>query len=269
MDKFKLGVVGYGNMAGAILNGILKSKIIDKKNILVCDIDNDKLNLLDKEISKTNSNQEVFDNCEYILLAVKPQMFDSLLDTQKYSTNASAIISIMAGKNIKTIKNKFVSKPTVVRIMPNTPCLVAEGMSGLVFDDTNDTELINFVTEVFNAIGKTMIITESQIDNVSSISGSGPAYSYMFINALIKAGMNIGLTFDEAKLLTIQTITGSCKMLENVTNTEEIDVLTDRVCSKGGSTIEAVKHLKSNDFDNIIDVAIKKCKQRNIELSKI
>lgn len=269
MYKFKLGVVGYGNMAGAILNGILKSKIIDKNSILVCDVDNEKLNSLDNEISKTNSNQEVFDNCEYILIAVKPQIFNSLLTTEKYTTNASAIISIMAGKNIKTIKNKFISKPTVVRIMPNTPCLVASGMSGLVFDDTKDNKLIDFVTKVFDSIGKTIVINESQIDNVSSISGSGPAYSYMFVNALIKAGINIGLTFDEAKLLTIQTLNGSCKMLKDVQSIKDIDELTDRVCSKGGSTIEAVNYLRENNFDNIISDAIKKCKQRNIELSKI
>ena len=269
MDKFKLGIVGYGNMASAILNGILKSNILDKKSIIVCDVDEEKLSKLDNEITTTGSNQDVFDNSKYILLAVKPQMFDKLLDQDKYSTKATAVISIMAGKNIATIKNKFVEKPTVVRIMPNTPCLVAEGMSGLVFDDTKDTELIEFVKSVFSAIGKTLLITEKQIDNVSSISGSGPAYSYLFVNALIKAGMDIGLTFDEAKLLTSQTVKGSLKMLEDVKSTEEIDVLTDRVCSKGGSTIEAVKHMKESDLDGIIDIAIKKCKQRNIELSKI
>lgn len=269
MEKFKLGIIGYGNMAGAILNGILKANIIEKESILVCDVDSDKLNILDQKISSTTNNQLVFDKCKYVLLAVKPQMFDKLQNAEKYTTSAKAIISIMAGKNISTIKNKFIEKPTVVRIMPNTPCLVSQGMSGLVFDDTSDHELIEFVKSIFNSIGKTMLITENQIDNVSSISGSGPAYSYMFVNSLIKAGIDIGLTFDEAKLLTTQTIQGSLKMLEDVSSTEDIDVLTDRVCSKGGSTIEAVKHLQNNDFDKIICDAINKCKQRNIELSKI
>lgn len=267
MDKFKLGVVGYGNMATSILNGILKSNIIAKSDIIVCDVDSKKLAKLN--LTTTTNCQDVFDNAEYILLSVKPQIFNKLQDKELYSTKASAIISIMAGKNISTIKNKFLEKPTVVRIMPNTPCLVEEGMSGLVFDDTTDKNLINFVTSVFNSIGKTLIINENQIDNVSSISGSGPAYSYMFANAIIKSAIEIGLSYEEAKLLTIQTIKGSCNMLEDATSTEDIDVLTERVCSKGGSTIEAVTHLKENNFDSIILDAIKKCKNRNLELSKI
>lgn len=270
MDKFKLGIIGYGNMATAILNGIINAKIINNNQIAVADTDKSKLDsLADIGIQTTTDNQYIFDHSQYILLAVKPQMFDYLTNCEQYSTKAEAIISIMAGKKISTIKNKFQEKPSVIRIMPNTPCLVGEGMSGLVFDDTTNADLIEFVKKIFNSIGKTMIINESQIDNVSSISGSGPAYSYMFVNSMIKAGINIGLTFDEAKLLTIQTITGANKMLENATTTEEIDILIDRVCSKGGSTIEAVKHFNENNLEQIIIDGIQKCKNRNIELSKI
>ncbi len=270
MHKYEFGVVGYGNMATAILNGILNAEILAKNSILVCDLMDEKLvNLKNQGISVTNNVREVFDNAKYVLLSVKPQSFDKLLEDEKYSTNAEAIISIMAGKPISIIKDKFIEKPTVIRIMPNTPCLANEGMSGLVFDDTTDENLINFVKTTFNSIGKTIIIKESQIDNVSSISGSGPAYSYTFIAALIKAGMEIGLTFDEAKLLTEQTIVGSIKMLQNAKSISEIEEFTDKVCSKGGSTIEAIKHLKESDFDTIIIDAIKKCKKRNEELAKI
>lgn len=270
MYKYEFGVVGYGNMATAILNGILNSGILPKDKIIACDLMEEKLlPLKNQGIAVTNNVQEVFDSAKYVLLAVKPQSFDKLLQAEKYETNATAIISIMAGKPISIIKNKFAKKPTVVRIMPNTPCLVGEGMSGLVFDDTTDENLINFVKTTFNSIGKTIEINESQIDNVSSISGSGPAYSYTFIAALIKAGMEIGLTYDEAKLLTEQTLLGSIKMLDGAKSISEIDEFTDRVCSKGGSTIEAIKHLRESDFDNIIIVAIKKCKKRNEELAKI
>lgn len=270
MYKYEFGVVGYGNMATAILNGIFNAGILPKDKIIACDLLEEKLlPLKSQQVAVTTDVQEVFDNARYVLLAVKPQSFDKLLQTEKYETNATAIISIMAGKPISTIKNKFLTKPTVVRIMPNTPCLVGEGMSGLVFDDTTNENLINFVKTTFNSIGKTIEIHESQIDNVSSISGSGPAYSYTFISALIKAGMEIGLTYDEAKLLTEQTLLGSIKMLEGVKTISEIDEFTDRVCSKGGSTIEAIKHLRENNFDDIVIEAIKKCKKRNEELAKI
>lgn len=270
MDKFKLGIIGYGNMATAILNGILKADIIPKNAIIVTDIDRSKLSELnEKGICTAADNQFIFDNSQYILLAVKPQIFDNLGESLNFSTKADAVISIMAGKKISTIKEKFVERPTVVRIMPNTPCLVGEGMSGLVFDDTSDRELIGFVKSVFDSIGKTVEISESEIDNISSISGSGPAYCYMFANAVIKAGTALGLDYDKAKLLTLQTIKGSLKMLENAESSEQIDELTERVCSKGGSTIEAVNYFKDHYFEGVIAAGIKKCKARNLELSKI
>ncbi len=258
---YKLGFIGGGNMAKAILNGLISSKILEKNQIIIADP------FIKEEINGVkvvNQNDIVLNNCEYILFAIKPQIFNEIAPTLEIC-KAKYAISIMAGIKSEKIA-KFLPKHTqVFRIMPNTPCAIGSGMSVIAQNDAEENAK-EFVKSIFDSIGKSIFLDEKHFDAVTSISGSGPAYVYYFIQSMILAGVEGGLDFETSKILTLQTVYGSSKMIEN--SDEDIDILIERVCSKGGTTIQAVDTFRENEMDKIIQLGIQKCKNRSEELSK-
>ena len=258
--KYKLGFIGAGNMAKAIVNGIVNSSILSKNEIIMS---NTHSNGTYNDIKMVTDNNEVLQNSEFIILAIKPQIFKSISNTFKNS-NAKCVISIMAGINIDKIQSIF-TNAKIVRVMPNTPSSIGYGMS-CITNNISDSKIVDFVSKVFNSIGKICYLKEEQFDAVTSISGSGPAYAYYFINSMINAGIEGGLSKEDSTLLTLQTIIGSCKMVEN--SNEEILVLLDKVCSKGGTTIQAINSFREDDLEGKIKDGIKKCRLRSKELSK-
>lgn len=260
--KFLLGVIGAGNMATAIVKGALKS--LNAKDIVVSDKDEAKLEEMKKSgICVTTDNIEVASDCKYLLFAVKPQVAKLVFDEIRDKINADTVISIMAGISIDTISKALGSDLGYVRVMPNTPAMIQKGMSALSFtENVTDKE---FVINLFNSLGKTVVLSESDFDAVTSVSGSGPAYVYSFIKAMIDGGTDGGLDFETAKTLTLQTIVGACGMVEN--SNDDIQTLIDKVCSKGGTTIEAVNSFIADDLNGIIRKGIAKCKARSEELS--
>lgn len=264
--KFKLGVIGAGNMANAIINGILSSKFISAENIAVTDIDENKLITFKEKglFVKCNSNSEIANSSEYLLFAIKPQIFNSIIN-EFNNCQAKNLISIMAGITIEKLRTGTGIK-SVCRIMPNTPCMKNEGMSALCFENYSK-ESENFVKNIFEKLGKTLITNENKLDAVTSVSGSGPAYVFEFAKAMIEGGTDGNLSEEESKLLTLQTIKGAVKMLESFQG--NIDNLTEAVCSKGGTTIQAINYFREKNLNKIIREGMKLCKKRSEQLSKI
>lgn len=270
MNKLKLGVIGFGNMATAIISGVLSAHILSPTDIIVSDLSDTNLEYAKTlGLNITTDNTSLANSVEYLLLAVKPQGFSNVIKSINNFTTASVVISIMAGITTTTISNSFSNNVEVARIMPNTPCFIGQGTTGLYLDKLSTDENKQFVTSIFSSLGKVVIATEDSFNAVSAISGSGPAYIYTFIKAMISAGVEIGLSFEQAKQLTLGTAIGSTNMMNNVNTIEEIDILINSVCSKGGSTIEAIEYYQSNNLHNIIVDGITKCRNKNIILSKV
>ncbi len=261
--NFKLGVIGAGNMASAIIGGILNCNIIAPSQIIISDLDDNKLSYFASlGLATTKDNTFLSSNAENILFAVKPQIAPIVFEDIKSSIDADLVISIMAGISIAKLKNAL-GERKYARIMPNTPALVGEGMAAIAFSGDFKSQ---FVIDIFSSIGKVVELDESLFDAVTSLSGSGPAYVYMFIDALIKGGIEGGLDEETAKRLAIQTIRGAAKMIEQ--SDKPIDELVDAVCSKGGTTIQAVDTYREEKLEEIVIKGMTKCRNRSKELGK-
>lgn len=264
MDKkFTLGIIGAGNMASAIVGGILKAGIIPANNIIISDQDDEKLEQKKAlGLNVTKDNEYIFENSENLLFAVKPQSFDDAVKDIKDKCQADNVISIMAGVSIKKLQDTFGKSRHYSRIMPNTPALVTKGMAAVSFSKGFRSEL---VLDIFRSLGEVTELDEKYFDAVTSLSGSGPAYVYMFIKALIEGGKDGGLDDETSKQLALQTVLGAVEMVK--TSPLPIDTLIQNVCSKGGTTIEAVNYYRENNLEGIVREGMKKCKKRSEELS--
>lgn len=265
----KIGFIGCGNMGGAILDGGLNAGVLHKKNIIVSThSEESNLNVRQKYGVKTSSNKTLVELCDIIFMAVKPNMFDDIIDEIKGKyTEDKIIVSIAAGISISYLKNRFENQQMkIIRVMPNTPAMVGEGMSGICASKEVDKEVFNKVAAIFSGIGKYIRVNENDMDAVTAISGSSPAYAFMFIDAMVKSGMGMGLSEDAAKLLAAQSMLGASKM---VLNSElSCEQLKINVCSPGGTTIEAVKVFDDADLYEIVDKAMKACADKSKELTK-
>lgn len=267
--QFKLGIIGCGFMGSAILKGVVDAEFIRAKKIIVSDTDEQKLDKIGEEygVCVSDDNKYVAENCEYLLLAVKPQTFSDVAKTLE-GVCPQKVISVMAGVKKAAIKNSFgVGLIKVARCMPNLPCAAGFGMMGVDMSDYNkNTDDTDFVSNLFGCLGQVLSVPEDKLDAVTGISGSGPAYTFIFIDSLIDAGVKQGLTRDEAKLLAMQTVWGSCSIL--MEDDRPLSELIMSVCSKGGTTIEAVKVFEENNFRGIVSDAVAACVKRSKELSE-
>lgn len=264
--KFKLGVIGAGFMSNAIINGVLKSKNIGNNDILVSDVNELALNKLALlGIEGTTDNNKVYENCEYVLLAIKPQNFNEIEDGSIKCVKK--VISIMAGVNKAKIKQKFVGAK-VVRCMPNTPVSVEFGAVGVDCSDFDAENDVLFVKNLFSSVAKVVAVEENKLSAVTGVSGSSPAYFYLFVKSLIDAGVKNGLTPLEAENLVVATMRGSAEMIASKGD-KEISDLINAVCSKGGTTIEAMKVFESRELSSIVAEAVSACINRANELEDL
>ncbi len=262
--KYKLGIFGTGTMGQAILSCIVAQNKLRPDQIALYDIDQAKLSTFTGGYKLCAKPQEIADDCEYILFSVKPQHYRSITDSVRFSAD-NTILSIMAGVKIDTLRSSLSYPCPIVRIMPNTPCKFGKGVCGVHCSGTTK-EAENTVFDWLSACGGLVPIEEEQFDAVTSVSGSGPAYVYMFIEGMIRGGMAGGLSFEQSKKLTVDTFIGAAEMVRH--SDEPLPELIDKVCSKGGTTIEAVNVYRRNNLEEIIIEGVNACRERSAELSR-
>lgn len=267
--KFKLGVIGGGFMSYSIVSGALSAKFLSASDIIVSDVNNSSLEKFSvKGVATTTDNSDVLNSAEFTLFAVKPQHFKDAVGNVG-DILCEKFISIMAGVKIKTIKNTLRAKNAkVARCMPNTPCSVGNGAVGIDLTDFVDLSDADFIKNLFSSFAKVVITDESKLNAITGISGSSPAYFYLFIKCLVEAGKKHGLTETDAKNLAVNTMIGSGKMIfEN--SDKSLDELISAVCSKGGTTIEAIRVFNDCGLNDITEKAVSACVNRAEELENL
>ena len=265
--KFKLGVIGAGFMATAIVQGVISKGLLDKKDVVVSDVSDVALDKMSNfGVSVTKNNFDLASESEFVLFAVKPQMIGVVLDEIK-GANCDKFISIMAGVKKAKIKNIFASAK-VARCMPNTPCAIAKGAVGIDFSDFSEESDVDFIKNLFYPLAETVSVKEDDLNVVTGVSGSSPAYFYLFLQGVIEAGVKRGLTEEQAKKLAVNTMIGAGYMVLNNPD-KSLDELINAVCSKGGTTIEAVKVYKENGLSDITEKAVDACVKRAGELENL
>lgn len=266
--KFKLGVIGAGFMSSAIINGVIRSKILLPSDIIVSDVSDEKLEKMASiGVSTSKDNLDVCNLSDFVLFAVKPQSFGEVLSAIK-ETTCEKFISIMAGVKKDTIKFGFINNVCVARCMPNTPCAISNGAVGIDLTDFEFESDKRFIKNLFSSLACVVEVDESLLGTVTGVSGSAPAYFYLFLKSIVDAGVKRGLSYDDAKTLAVNTMIGAGKMvLENPE--KSLDELINAVCSKGGTTIEAIKVFNENDISSITDKAVDACVKRSVELENL
>ena len=274
----KIGFIGAGNMAEAIGAALVQKGIFDKSNISMSDINEERLSFVKGKYgiqTTTNSTDLVREN-DIIVLSVKPQVMDKVLGDIRGSFETDKrklFISIAAGITTEKIEEYLYRGLSdeqkellpVVRVMPNTPCMVFSGMSAMGCNKNCNTKDVFITRVILESMGKVIQVDEKEIDAVTAMSGSGPAYVFYFIESMIKAGIDLGFSDDVAGLLTLETFKGAIKLLEESHDTPQ--KLRENVTSKGGTTEAALKVMETSNLKEIIAKAIKAAQQRSVELS--
>lgn len=265
----KIGFIGAGNMAGAIIGGIVKSNLVKPENVIASAKTMANLEKLQQEynINVTLDSKEVVKNSDIVFMAVKPNIFDGVLEgVADLIDDKKIVVSIAAGKSIEAIENIIGSDKKIVRTMPNTPALVNEGMSALCPNKNIEDEELKIVKDIFDSFGKSEVVGEYLIDAVIGVSGSSPAYVFMFIEAMADAAVMAGMPRKQAYNFAAQSVLGSAKMvLESGKHPGE---LKDMVCSPAGTTIDAVKVLENEGMRSAVINAVCACVEKSREMSK-
>lgn len=263
MNK-KLGFIGCGKMAQAMIKGLIASGMIPSKQIMVSAKTDTTLTLVKEKYSvqTANDNSVVARWSDILFLAVKPEIHREVIQEIKQEiAEHTIIITVAAGITLAFLEKEFAGKKIkAVRSMPNTPSFVGEGMSAICKNEQVGNDDLEVVLKLFSSFGKAEVINELLMDSIPAISGSSPAYVFMFIEALADGGVRNGLPRDQAYRLAAQAVMGAAKMvLETGVHPGE---LKDQVCTPGGGTIEAVAVLEQNGFRAAILQAMDKCTEK-------
>ncbi len=269
LSKKKVGFIGAGTIASIILRRIVEKQIVPVENIYIYDIDETKVNLLCKElgIRKANNNQEVIIQSDLIILAIKPQYVPMVLkENQNLFTEDKVIISLAAGLSTAAIDEQSGGRSTIIRVMPNTPALVGEGMTVICKSVDIPPALLDQVIIIFASFGRVEVLEEQYMDAVTALSGSSPAFVFMFIEAMSDGGVWMGLPRDVSYRLAAQAVLGSAKMV--LDTGMHPGVLKDMVSSPGGTTIEALQILEKLGLRNMMMEAVKACAEKSKSMEK-
>lgn len=263
----KIGFIGAGNMAYAIINGCVRSGAVDKKNIYVCDLDKGKLEKIVSDFSIDQVYDEsgiVAEKADVIVFAVKPQIVKTVFnEIEDYIDERKLIISIAAGVSTDVFE---LNHSRVIRVMPNTPALVLEGASALCAGNYASRDDMNFALKLFGSIGKAVEVSEKMMDAVTGLSGSGPAYVFQFLEALSDAGVKQGLPRDIANTLAGQTVFGAAKLF--IESGKHQGELKDMVTSPGGTTITGIHELEKGGMRATVMNAVEAAAKKSEELGK-
>jgi pyrroline-5-carboxylate reductase len=266
----KVGFIGGGNMAEALIKGILSAKVYEKDDIIVSDVSGDRRDYLSREyeLEVTEDNTKVANEADILILSVKPQIIDKVLEGIKGELKESGVVvSIAAGVKTEKIKAALGDVP-VIRVMPNTPALVGEGASG-IFADKKAEKSVPAVKKILDAVGESVEIADEKLmDAVTAVSGSGPAYFFLMMEELIEAGVKEGLEREVAEKLAIQTAKGAAVLAGKAReNGESAGDLRKKVTSPGGTTEAALAEFQRAGFTNIVSSAVNSAVKRGKELA--
>jgi len=265
----KIAFLGGGNMAEALIKGLLAAGVAKADQLLVTDISADRLAHLQKTygITVARDNKDAVSRAGIILLCVKPQTMDHVLkELADVAGKDKLVISIAAGVTIARIEKVLTSGPRVIRVMPNTPALVLSGAAGLAPGSTSTVTDMMTAQQIFGAVGRAVVVEEKLMDAVTGLSGSGPAYVFTIIEALADAGVKAGIPKDLALELSAQTVYGAAKMV--LETHENPGKLRDKVTSPGGTTVEGLHMLTKGKLRETLMDAVEAATARSKELGK-
>lgn len=262
-----IGFIGCGNMATAIIEGIIKSNSFNATDIYAYDIfENATKNLKEKlGINICNDENDIVNKCDTVILAVKPNVLESVLKkiSDSLSKKETLIISIAAGKTIDFIQNAIDFNNKIIRVMPNINAKVEQAISAYTTNDLVSNQDKELTETIFNSVGEIIYLEESYFSLFGVLGGCTPAMAYMFIDELARAGVKNGMKKDIALKIAAQAVLGSAKMI--LESDKHPYDLIDKVCSPGGTTIEAITSLQNDKFEaaihNAVDKAVDKDKR--------
>ena len=265
----KIGFIGAGNMGGAILRGAIASHFLSPDQVMVYDVQHKIADDFHTELGTHSaaSAQELAEACEWIVLAVKPIFMQNVFDAILPALNTQKIISIAAGWSMKMLLDAVQNTGVrVLRVMPNTPALVGAGLTALCEETTLEAEDLKWASELFQTLGSVEMVPERLFDAIIAVSGSSPAYVFMFIEAMADAAVKLGLPRKQAIHMAACAVRGSAQM---VLDTDiHPAVLKDQVCSPGGTTIEAVLTLEAKGFRSAVMDAMVACADKSSAITK-
>ncbi|MCR3956147.1 MAG: pyrroline-5-carboxylate reductase [Gudongella sp.] len=264
-----IGFIGSGNMGQAMINGLLESGIVDKEMVIASAKTEGTINQVSERygIKVYSDNNELAKRSDYLILAVKPYMHQDVLEDIKGNLKKGAIvITVGAGITLDFLKNNLPEGTRYLKAMPNTPAMVGEGMTAIAVDQEFENEEMEEILSIFRTFGRVEIVEENKMDGVTAVAGSSPAYVYMLIEAMADAAVLQGLQRKQAYTFAAQAVLGAARMvLETGIHPGE---LKDKVCSPGGTTIEAVTTLEREGFRSAVMEAMKSCADKSRSMSK-
>ncbi|MEW6409718.1 MAG: pyrroline-5-carboxylate reductase [Nitrospirota bacterium] len=262
-----IGFIGGGNMAEALIKGIRGKVLGASEDIFVSEPREERRKYLEQTygIKTTPSNKDVASSCNIIIIAVKPQNMETVLDEIADDvTEEKTVVSIAAGITFSYISSRLKTK-RLIRVMPNTPAIVQEGMSVMSLCECF-SERVAIVREIFMSVGRVLVMPEKYLDAVTALSGSGPAFISLFIEAMVEGGVKMGLTRDDALALAVQTALGTARLLDTGMSPSK---LREMVTSPGGTTVAGLKVFEDEGFKEIVISAIEAATKRSRELGKM
>lgn len=269
MLNLKVTFLGAGNMAEAIVKGMLEAKLSYPHEISISDIKKERLDYFANKykVNVFQSNMEAIKDSETIIISVKPQVINEVIDDIKTGVNNNqTIISIVAGISTNYIESRFKKKVNIVRVMPNLPVLIGQGISAISLGKYAKEKEGKIAYEIFSAVGEVVSVEERLMDAVTALSGSGPAYVFVFIEALVDAGVELGIPREISFKLAVETVKGAA--LTILKTKEHPVLLKEKVTSPGGTTISALHVLEEWRFRSSIISAVRTAARKALELSR-
>lgn len=267
MNNPSIGFIGAGNMAGSLIKGLL-AKGFGRDSIAASDIDTEKLQQLQRDSGiRTASNQELADSADILVLAVKPQVLKAVCEGFSLGTNRPLVVSVAAGVTLDNLAAWLGNDVAIVRSMPNTPALIGKGATGLYANAHASEQHREIATELMNAVGLSVWVdSESEIDAVTAVSGSGPAYYFLFMEAMQEAALELGLAPEAARTLCQQTAIGACELAKS--SADDVAELRRKVTSPGGTTEQAILKFESGGLRQLVKESLQAARDRSEELAK-
>ncbi len=269
LKRKNITIIGGGKMGSIIARGLITQKMAAPKNIIISDIDTRRLNLLRKSLKTgiSHDNLKAVKETDIIILAVKPQnMATTLQEISSAVTKSKVVISIAAGITTKFIESRLVKGVRVIRVMPNTPALVGEGAAAVAAGRYAKAVDVKLARSIFDAVGISVEVKEKLMDAVTGLSGSGPAYFFLIIEALIEAGLKTGLSRELAKKLATQTMLGAAQLC--LESDQEPSHLREMVTSPNGTTFAGLKVMEKKNIRGTIIATVEAATRRSKELAK-